>query len=126
MNGKYLDWLLLISYCGLIFFLSAQQKLPVPPVFDFQDKFLHAGAYFVMAVFSWRAFRYLRRDEKALAWTGFLFCCFYGVSDEWHQSFVPGRSVSVWDWAADTSGAALANYLIVKFGLFRVKTASVS
>jgi VanZ family protein len=29
----------------------------------------------------------------------------YGIVDEIHQSFVPGRSPSVWDWAADTLGA---------------------
>lgn len=32
----------------------------------------------------------------------------YGATDEWHQSFVPGRSAAVDDLAADTSGAALA------------------
>jgi VanZ family protein len=32
----------------------------------------------------------------------------YGVSDEWHQSFVPGRHSSVGDWAADTAGALVA------------------
>eukprot|EP01035_Chromulina_nebulosa_P049365 gene49365-67042_t len=31
-----------------------------------------------------------------------------GVSDEWHQSVVPGRSVEVADWLADTLGAAVA------------------
>lgn len=32
----------------------------------------------------------------------------YGVTDEFHQSFTPGRSVEVLDWLSDTSGAALA------------------
>jgi VanZ family protein len=32
----------------------------------------------------------------------------YGVSDEFHQSFVPGRTPDVHDWAADTWGAATA------------------
>lgn len=33
---------------------------------------------------------------------------FYGVSDEFHQSFVPGRSPDVHDVLADFIGAALA------------------
>jgi VanZ family protein len=32
----------------------------------------------------------------------------FGVGDEWHQSFVPGRSSEWGDWVADTAGAALA------------------
>ena len=32
----------------------------------------------------------------------------YGVSDEFHQSFVPGRTASTWDLAADSIGVALA------------------
>ena len=32
----------------------------------------------------------------------------YGVTDELHQYFVPGRSCDVRDWMADTSGAAIA------------------
>ena len=32
----------------------------------------------------------------------------YGASDEWRQRFVPNRSCDVWDWTADTAGAAIA------------------
>lgn len=31
----------------------------------------------------------------------------FGALDEWHQRFVPGRSASVDDWAADSLGGAL-------------------
>jgi VanZ family protein len=34
----------------------------------------------------------------------------YGVLDEWHQSFVPGRVVSVADWAADIIGVVLGYF----------------
>jgi VanZ family protein len=32
----------------------------------------------------------------------------YGITDEFHQAFVPGRTPDVNDWAADTFGAAAA------------------
>jgi VanZ family protein len=35
----------------------------------------------------------------------------YGASDEWHQSFVPGREVSVVDWSADVAGVAAGYWL---------------
>lgn len=36
----------------------------------------------------------------------------YGATDEFHQSFVPGRTVDVLDWATDTCGAALGATLV--------------
>ncbi len=105
---KILDVIALTAYCGLIFWLSAQETLPVPSVFNFQDKVLHAGAYGVMGVFSIRALRHLRLSRPYLALLSILFCSLYGLSDEWHQSFVPGRSVSIWDWLADSVGGAMA------------------
>jgi VanZ family protein len=35
-------------------------------------------------------------------------CVAWGVSDEWHQSFVPERDASAWDVAKDFAGATLA------------------
>ena len=35
----------------------------------------------------------------------------YGASDEWHQSFVPGRQVSALDWVADLCGVAAGYWL---------------
>ena len=32
----------------------------------------------------------------------------YGVSDEWHQSFIPGRVASIWDALFDAVGIAAA------------------
>jgi VanZ family protein len=36
----------------------------------------------------------------------------YGLIDEIHQSFVPGRDASVWDWMADTLGAFAGTGLV--------------
>jgi len=32
---------------------------------------------------------------------------FYAAFDEWHQSFVPGRSPSPWDVAIDCAGSVI-------------------
>ncbi|MDD2738565.1 MAG: VanZ family protein [Methylomonas lenta] len=112
---KILDWLALLTYCSLIFWLSDQERLPMPAVFDTQDKILHFGAYFVMALFSWRALRHTHIKNLNLALVCLLFCSLYGLSDEWHQSFVTGRTASVFDWLADSLGAALAVILLFRF-----------
>ncbi|PPD35647.1 MAG: teicoplanin resistance protein VanZ [Methylomonas sp.] len=116
---KILDGLALVAYCGLIFWLSDQQRLPMPTAFEFQDKFLHTGAYWVMAILSWRALRHFGLSTKTLALVSFVFCSLYGITDEWHQSFVPGRESSHADWLADSIGAALAVILLSKSKLIR-------
>jgi VanZ family protein len=43
----------------------------------------------------------------------------FGLTDEWHQSFTPGRTVEVADWAADTFGAMVAVALYVRWARYR-------
>ncbi|MBK7863377.1 MAG: VanZ family protein [Archangiaceae bacterium] len=93
-----------VAYCGLIFFLSAQSEFDVGPkvlwqlVFDF-DKVTHAIEYGVLAALLLRA---TQRPALSLLST-----FAYGVSDEVHQYFVPGRTASPFDALADLTGAGL-------------------
>ncbi len=118
----YIWLVLLFFYCGLIYWLSGQSHLPVPDVFDMQDKLIHATAYAVMALLFWQAWR-RRLPRYWLVWMTVLFCSVYGISDEWHQSFTPGRDASTFDWLADTLGAFLLTMALYKreFVVFRHK-----
>jgi VanZ family protein len=111
---KILDFTLLFLYCLFIYWLSDQATLPVPSLFSFQDKVLHAGAYFIMGSLAWRSFKYLPNRPITNALFSVVFCSLYGISDEWHQSFVEGRFSDIADWLADTSGASLAVVLLYK------------
>ena len=73
------------------------------------DKLIHMGIYAVLAYLVYRGLRMrgLSRNSTAL-WVLFGFCVLYGASDEFHQHFVPGRSMDVFDLLADACGAALA------------------
>jgi VanZ family protein len=44
---------------------------------------------------------------RAVAAGAWLAVVAFGISDEWHQSFVPGRSADVLDVLADAAGGAL-------------------
>ncbi len=112
---KWGDGFLLLAYCGFIFYLSSRSSLPTPMLFPHQDKLLHMGAYFIMGVLAWRFFRHYS-SRLFLSVNAVLFCSLYGISDEWHQSFVPGRQIDFYDWVADTSGAFLA-VLVIHFWL---------
>ena len=65
-----------------------------------------------MGVLAWRSFKHLQTKPIILALLSVTFCSLYGLSDEWHQSFVKGRFSDIADWLADTSGPGLAVFLL--------------
>lgn len=114
--NKLRDFIVLTLYCGLIYWLSDQEKLPMPMLLSFQDKIHHAGAYFIMSLLAWRYFRHWLKQPITLLFITIGFCSFYGATDEWHQSFVIGRTPDILDWLADTLGAVFAMW-----GLYQLR-----
>jgi len=113
---------LLVAYCGLIYYMSDQSRwlVPVPDLFNMQDKVIHAVAYAVMALLFWQAGKAWmthrgRVEWRLLALLCVIFCSLYGMTDEWHQSFVEGRDGSVFDWMADTLGSLLLTMTLKKW-----------
>jgi len=99
-----------LCIAALIFYLSSRPTLPVPlPPILGADKLAHLAAYAVLsflACFWIRAESWKRRPVLFFV-SVVLIVSLYGALDEFHQSFVPGRMPSVWDWLADTLGAGL-------------------
>jgi len=118
--------LLLLAWCALIFALSAQSTLPVGDGFPGQDKLEHMSAYGIMAWLFWRAFPPgAAYSPTVIALAAVVFCLAYGLSDEWHQSFVPGRMPDGYDLLADGLGAMLVSIvLLYRHGLARRLEAS--
>ncbi len=104
----------MLAVMGTIFFLSHQPGdfVKLPDIFSF-DKLLHGVAYGVLAAtVLFAASTELRK--KSLSFIAVLtmtICLFYGISDEFHQSFIPGRYPSIWDIIADLLGAAVVVWL---------------
>ncbi|MDR3366998.1 MAG: VanZ family protein [Prevotellaceae bacterium] len=101
---------------GAIWALSSQSTLPeIKGVFGV-DKVQHLLAYAVLAVGVAFWFPRARWRERATLTFVAVACItsIYGATDEVHQHFVPGRSCDVWDWVADTAGAALGAALYTK------------
>lgn len=83
-------------------------SLPLPGLFAGQDKLEHLLAYAVLAGFVARAWR--RRTHTGSLGVFLLATAaavLYGISDELHQSLVPGRTVDPLDLLADSVGGAL-------------------
>jgi VanZ family protein len=105
---KFLQrWLAVILWMGVIFALSATPSLasPFEPVYDFiLRKLAHLAVYTVLTVLLVRAFR-LHVARPTYAWLlAMLVAALYACSDEWHQTFVPGREGTVRDILIDSMG----------------------
>ena len=97
---------------ALIFLLSHQpgHRLELPGIFGI-DKLAHFSIYGLLALTAIHALSPLSggRGYRFAVLIIFL-CVLYGISDEFHQSFIPDRSCSVWDLLADALGASAMTF----------------
>jgi VanZ family protein len=111
LTRAVLAWGPAVLWAAVLFFLSAQPDPPGAHLFDWipaGDKLGHFLLYGVLGMLLAHG-----REGEARPNGGRLPHAasiaggsLYGASDEWHQSFVPGREVSALDWAADVGGVS--------------------
>ncbi len=113
MKSSTLRWLgydvvPLVAWMGLIFALSSR-----PTLISIEDqleamlfyKTAHVIFYAMLAWLWWRALAPQRQMTWQLFGTVFVLTTLYGISDEIHQLYVPGRSCRLADVFFDASGA---------------------
>ncbi|MFC4601961.1 VanZ family protein [Cohnella hongkongensis] len=119
--GRYVPALL----CMIAIFISSSRSgdqldsvLPwvqkwLPFLTDFNP--MHYVAYFLLAL----TIAY-GMGKRSFTWRGCLLniaiCVLYGLTDEWHQSFVPMRSPDPLDLLNDGIGASAASLLVLLIG----------
>jgi VanZ family protein len=102
--------IVLLGWMALITYWSGQGRLPIdrPEVatalHGLQHRLAHLVAFGLLALLARWAFDGLPR---AALWA-VVVASVFGASDEWHQSFTPGRRAAIDDWAMDTAYAAVA------------------
>ncbi len=97
---------LAVAWAGPLFWESSQAN-PFPFLGSSilsHDKLLHLGAYAVLGALVAGALAARFGAARAIG-AAALIAAAYGASDEWHQSYVPGRDADPADWAADAVGA---------------------
>jgi VanZ family protein len=96
-------------YAAVIFYLSSQAHplAFLPPEVLLQDKLLHLLEYAALAALLVPGLRLAGVSVRAALLAALVMASLYGLTDEFHQSFVPGRDADVLDWVADTTGGAI-------------------
>lgn len=110
---RHASALLALLWMATIYYLSSHPMPDINLGFSAQDKLVHLLAYALLAILMlgampWRAGGYTLRQVALAA----LLAALYGLSDEWHQSFVPGRSSDALDVLADGIGALLGSVML--------------
>ena len=99
--SRFSSWFVLAFYCGVIFYLSSKPVLHVS-----HDKFAHLAEYALFGfLLAWALGSSFQIKPHFLILLATALSIFYGVTDEFHQSFVPGRDSSVYDVMADAVGS---------------------
>lgn len=111
MSRPQFWWFAVAVWFGVLFAASSQAGLLPPMFFTWQDKVEHASYFCAGGLCFHFALRLMFPQmpiTRAMILT-IAFCSIIGMTDEFHQSFVPGRSGNdVWDWTADTLGGLIA------------------
>lgn len=134
MKYKKIKWLLVIVWMAVIFILSSQpgdtsEETSQFVIYIFNllgidlygffgtlaqfivRKCAHFTAYFILYMLLCNALKESLSIKKAL-WFSMLGAFLYACSDEFHQSFVPGRGPAFRDVMIDSAGALLGLSII--------------
>lgn len=123
-TARWRAWWLPCLYMAGIFVLSSfHLDVTIDESVPFRDKGIHFLEYAVLGFLCANAARRSFPDRPA--WRTFAVGAFvasaWGLGDELHQAFVPGRSAEILDWVADTLGSVTGAGL--RFALSRFRAA---
>lgn len=126
---KFLAWLALLVWMGVIFYFSHQSGDASMQLSDgildsfkslFQNfldyhtlsyivrKIAHFTEYFILGLLIYHLVKqYCVISKTEIIWM-ILFCVIYAMSDEFHQVFIGGRSPKVFDVIIDSLGSSLS------------------
>jgi VanZ family protein len=95
-------WALCAVWAGVIFWFSSRTGSQIPGRYS---EIGHLGEYAIFGTLLYGALRAsgVRRGAILVA---VAVASIYGITDEFHQHFVPQRTPDPVDWATDTFGAA--------------------
>jgi VanZ family protein len=109
MKTIILYYLPVVMWCGFIFLLSSQPNLPGPGDAALDFIFKKSAHMFVYGILYWLLFRAVNVGKtKRMFLLPLCICIIYAATDEFHQSFIPGRTPTIRDVGFDTLGMTVS------------------
>lgn len=114
------SWIIfLIYWLLLIYYLSSQEYSPllnptyklelVNLRYEWREILAHTTLYFVLCLLMIKNLKlWSSYNQRKVIFVSALLCLVYAFSDEYHQTFVQGRTASSFDIACDSVGIILA------------------
>lgn len=110
-------WLPAVIWASVIFTFSSFSTVKTTDFFigDFLlKKTAHIMEYGIFATLVYRALVNSKIEKKKAMWYAVIVALLYGISDEFHQSFIYGRTATLRDVLIDTTGAIIFIFGILK------------
>jgi VanZ family protein len=100
-----------VLWAAFILLLTSIPGSDIPHVgflsFRGSDKLVHATMYAIFALLATHSLLRAGRPLRQVVVMVMLGIALFAAMDEWHQQFIPGRSMDLFDWLADLSGATI-------------------
>ena len=117
-------WLPTVGWAGIIFWFSSRATITTTQVYwqDFTvKKTAHVFVYAVLAVLVYRSLKHtIKLPRTYLLIAALLITVLYALTDEFHQSFTPGREPHLRDIVIDAVGAAVSLWMVDRRGIISV------
>ena len=112
LKKLFFYWLPLVIWAVIIFFFSSKPTIKTSDFFwtDFiLKKTAHFGEYLIFYLLLFRTVYYQKKVINRYDYIyPLIFVVIYAISDEFHQSFIPGRESRVKDVIIDSTGGFIA------------------
>ncbi len=111
----------LIAWCVFVYTASSIPSPNIPALGTYTDKVIHFGVYGILCWLAHVAFHHQSNIsvKKYSLFVAMIFTIVFGLSDEFHQLYTPGRSAELLDIAADTFGGAVYSAIYLRFRFYK-------
>ncbi|MFA6457491.1 MAG: VanZ family protein [Bacteroidota bacterium] len=125
MQEKFISFiqfqLPVIAWSVFIYIASSIPSSNIAMLPAYSDKLVHSSVFFVLCWLMHVALSFQKNPllKKYALLIAVAFVAVYGVSDEYHQMFTPGRSTDPLDLAADTFGGIVYALIYLRLQFYR-------